>query len=120
MSAAEFMEKAQATAAELDPAFLWEVAPDEEFGYEAIAADYFTAPKPFERAAVLLALHGNPVYFYRKGRGNYRKAPADILERALAAVKSARNGKAARSDDAGTRRRQSARGNCRKSLRSSD
>lgn len=87
MSAAEFMEKAQATAVELDPAFLWEVAPDEEFGYEAIAADYFTAPKPFERAAVLLALHGNPVYFYRKGRGNYRKAPADILERALAAVK---------------------------------
>ena len=58
MSAAEFMEKAQATAAELDPAFLWEVAPDEEFGYEAIAADYFTAPKPFERAAVLLLPQG--------------------------------------------------------------
>ena len=86
-AATDFIAKAQAAAADMDPAFLWEVAPDEEFGYDAIAADYFTNPGAVERAATLTALHGNPVYFYRKGRGHYKKAPADVLERALAAVK---------------------------------
>lgn len=86
-AATDFIAKAQAAAADMDPAFLWEVAPDEEFGYDAIAADYFTNPGSVERAATLTALHGNPVYFYRKGRGHYKKAPADVLERALAAVK---------------------------------
>ena len=86
-AAAEFLAKAQAAAAEVDPAFLWEVAPEEEFGYEDIAGDYFTNPGPVEKAASLMALHGNPVYFYRKGRGHYKKAPADVLERALAAIK---------------------------------
>ena len=86
-AAADFVAKAQAAAAEMDPAFLWEVAPEDEFGYEAIAADYFTTPGAVDKAATLMALHGNPVYFYRKGRGHYKKAPADVLERALAAVK---------------------------------
>lgn len=86
-AATDFIAKTQAAAADMDPAFLWEVAPDEEFGYDAIAADYFTNPGAVERAATLTALHGNPVYFYRKGRGHYKKAPADVLERALAAVK---------------------------------
>ncbi len=86
-AATDFIANAQAAAADMDPAFLWEVAPDEEFGYDAIAADYFTNPGAVERAATLTALHGNPVYFYRKGRGHYKKAPADVLERALAAVK---------------------------------
>lgn len=86
-AATDFIAKTQTAAADMDPAFLWEVAPDEEFGYDAIAADYFTNPGAVERAATLTALHGNPVYFYRKGRGHYKKAPADVLERALAAVK---------------------------------
>lgn len=86
-AAADFLAQAQAAASEMDPGFLWEVAPDEEFGYEDIARDYFTNPGPKERAAALMALHANPVYFYRKGRGHYKKAPADVLERALAAIK---------------------------------
>ena len=43
-----------------------------------------------ERVATLLALHGNPVYFHRKGRGNYRRAPEDILKAALAALEKKR------------------------------
>ena len=31
-AATDFIAKAQAAAADMDPAFLWEVAPDEEFG----------------------------------------------------------------------------------------
>ncbi len=85
-SASTLLTQAQAAAAEMDPMFLWEVAPDGEFGYEAIAADYFSNLTAVERAATLMALHANPVYFYRKGRGNFKKAPEDILQRALQAV----------------------------------
>lgn len=89
-SAAALLERAQESAAELDPGFLWEVAPAEEFSYEDIASEYFTTPGAVEKAAMMLALHGNPVYFYRKGRGRYRKAPEDILKRALEAVERKR------------------------------
>lgn len=53
--------------------FLWEVAPDEEFGYESIAAEYFSSVTAVQKGAALMALHANPVYFYRKGRGNYKR-----------------------------------------------
>ena len=89
-SAATFLTQAQETAAEMDPMFLWEVAPEEEFGYESIAADYFSSVTAVEKGAALIALHSNPVYFYRKGRGNYKKAPEDILQRALQAVERKR------------------------------
>lgn len=90
-SAQELMDAAQRMASELDPAFLWEFAPDEEFDYEALAQEYFgenlQAP---QRAAMLMALHENPVYFYRKGRGHYKRAPKDILDRALQALERKR------------------------------
>lgn len=61
---AELLEAAETTSAELDPGFLWEVAPEGDFSFEDIAKEYWgAAPTPVERAAVLLALHGNPVYF---------------------------------------------------------
>ncbi len=85
-SAAEFLTQAQAAATEIDPMFVWEVAPDEEFSFETIAEDYFSTVTAVEKGAALMALHANPVYFYRKGRGCYKKAPKDILDRALLAV----------------------------------
>ncbi len=84
--AATFLAEAKNIADEIDPGFLWEVAPDEEFGYEAICNEYFGDLVPVNKAACILALHSNPVYFYRKGRGCYKRAPKDILERALEAV----------------------------------
>jgi len=81
------LEQAQAEAGELDVAFLWEVCGEEEFGFEEFAADYQGhAPTPVEAAAVLMALHGAPIYFHRKGRGRYRKAPSEILQAALAGL----------------------------------
>ena len=85
-SAANFLAQAQAASADMDPMFVWEVAPDEEFGYEQIAQDYFSKVTAVEKGAALMALHSNPVYFYRKGRGHYKKAPEEILQRALQAV----------------------------------
>ena len=90
-AASEVMTQAEQMAAEMDPQFLWEVAADGEFKFEALAADYFgESASVVERIATLLTLHGNPVYFHRKGRGNYRKAPAEILKAALAALEKKR------------------------------
>lgn len=90
-SAAALMTAAPEEAAGLDPAFLWEVAPEDEFGFDELAAEYWGGEaSPVEKAALLLALHGNPVYFYRKGRGRYRRAPADILAKALEALERKR------------------------------
>lgn len=90
-SPADLVTRAQAMVPELDPGFLWEVAPDTEFTYADLAKEYWGGDEgPVEKAALLWALHGNPVYFYRKGRGNYRRAPEDILQKALEALEKKR------------------------------
>ena len=61
---------AQQQARELDPDFLWEVCPDDEFGFGDLARDYFgRAPGAAEAAAVAVALAGAPMYFYKRGKG---------------------------------------------------
>ena len=81
------LEQAQAESAEHDVPFLWEVCGDDEFGFEEFAKEYHgRSPSAVESAAVLMALHGAPVYFHRKGRGRYRKAPTEILQAALAGL----------------------------------
>ena len=83
----EFMEAARDLAAGLDLDFLWECCGDSEFSYESLAQEYFGhAPNPVEAAALLLRLHGAPMYFYKKGRGRYRPAPPEALKAALASV----------------------------------
>ena len=90
-AASEVMGAAEQMAAEMDPQFLWEVAPEGEFQFTTLAKEYFGEESSVvESVAILLALHGNPVYFHRKGRGNYRKAPAEILKAALAALEKKR------------------------------
>ena len=84
-AAAELMKEAEAAAAGMDTDFLWEACPDQEFGFEVFAADYYGhAPDAAEATAVLLRLHAAPMYFHRKGKGLFRKAPPDILQAALA------------------------------------
>ena len=83
------MEGAQAAGVDLD--FLWECCGQDEFSYDKLARDYFGhAPGAPELAAVLLRLHGAPMYFYRKGRGRYRPAPPEALKAALASVERKR------------------------------
>jgi exoribonuclease II len=60
-----FLDEVQRTAQEIDIDFLWECSPQEEFGYEALARDYFGhAPSAREAAALLTRLHSAPMYFY--------------------------------------------------------
>jgi exoribonuclease-2 len=88
---ARMLERAHAEAGDIDLDFLWEAAPQEEFGFRDLAQDYFGAkPTSVQQAALLIRLHSAPVYFYRKGRGRYRPAPPDTLKAALAAVERKR------------------------------
>lgn len=74
-------------AEELDVEFLWQCAPQEEFGYETLAAEYFgAAPDAIQSTALLLRLHGSPIHFQRKGRGQYRAAPEETVRTALASL----------------------------------
>lgn len=80
-----FMEAANAEADTLDTDFLWECCGDAEFNFLALAQDYYGAkPTPIQSAAVAIKLHAAPMYFYRKGKGHYKAAPADTLKAALA------------------------------------
>jgi exoribonuclease-2 len=86
-SAAELLEQAKAIAAEVDFEFLWEVAGQEEFGFAELGAEYFGhAPLAAESAGLILALHGAPIYFYKKGRGRYKAAPEAALRAAQAGI----------------------------------
>ena len=82
---AELLDDAERDAADIDIDFLWEMCPDAEFGFEAFAAEYAGhKPSAVEAAALLLRLHSAPMYFHRKGKGRFRKAPPEILQAALA------------------------------------
>lgn len=85
---AMLLQQATALAADIDLDLAWEFAPDEEFGFDELAALYFDDPPSLvQRAATLLKLHEAPHYFRRAGKGGrFRKAPADQLRQALAAI----------------------------------
>jgi len=84
---AALLEAAKAIAGEVDLDFLWEVAGQEEFGVAELGAEYFGhAPLPAEAAGLVLALHGAPIYFHKKGRGRYKAAPEQSLRAAQAGI----------------------------------
>jgi exoribonuclease-2 len=86
-----FLETAQKSAESVDVDFLWECCGADEFSYDALGRDYYGhAPSALESAALLLRLHGSPMYFYKKGKGRYRAAPPDALKAALASVERKR------------------------------
>ncbi|MGE5471666.1 MAG: ribonuclease catalytic domain-containing protein [Bacteroidota bacterium] len=90
-SAAALLEQAAPLAEEIEPDFLWECVNDGEFSFLDFARDYYGhEPTPVEATAVLLAVHAAPVYFHRKGKGRFRKAPPDILAAALAGLEKKR------------------------------
>lgn len=85
---AELMDWAQAQQDGIDLDLLWEFAPEDEFHFDQVAADYYGGtPGAGQRAAILLRLYGAPHYFQRRGRGGqFRKAPTQQVQAALAAI----------------------------------
>ena len=83
--AAELMAQADAFAEKVDTHFLWECCGEAEFGFDELAREYCgRTATAIESAGILLKLQSAPMYFYRKGKGHFRAAPADILKAALA------------------------------------
>ena len=88
---AQLLPAAMGSAADMDPAFLWECAPETDFGFTDIAADYFGhSPSAIESTALLLAMQNAPLYFHRRGKGMFRRAPPEILKAALAGAEKKR------------------------------
>ncbi|MBK9347330.1 MAG: RNB domain-containing ribonuclease [Burkholderiales bacterium] len=86
-SPAEFMAQAQNGSQGIELEMAWEFAPDEEFGFADLARDYFSAQASLaEQAAMLFRLFEAPHYFRRAGKGRFRKASAEVIAQALAAI----------------------------------
>ncbi|HSW18761.1 MAG TPA: RNB domain-containing ribonuclease, partial [Ramlibacter sp.] len=84
---AELIAQAQALAQGIELELAWEFAPDEEFGFGDLARDYFSDKATLEQqAAALFRLFEAPHYFRRAGKGRFRKAPAEIVQQALAGI----------------------------------
>ena len=84
---AELVASAQALATEIDLDLAWEFAPDAEFGFAELARDYFEASAGAEKqAAALFRLFEAPHYFRRLGKGNFKKAPEEIVKAALLGI----------------------------------
>lgn len=90
-TAGELLEVAESMSTGIEPDFLWECVADGEFSFLDCAREYVGhQPSAVEAVSVLLALHSAPVYFHRKGKGRYRRAPPDILQAALAGLEKKR------------------------------
>ncbi|GAA6141454.1 RNB domain-containing ribonuclease [Hydrogenophaga sp. 5NK40-0174] len=84
---ADLMAKAGLLADDMDVELAYEFAPEGEFGFQDLAADYFSADAgTTEQVAALMCLQAVPHYFRRAGKGRFKKAPRDIVEQALAAI----------------------------------
>ena len=87
---AAFVSAAQALSQTIELELAWEFSPDDEFGFADLARDYFSSDaKPAsleQQAAALFRLFESPHYFRRAGKGRFRRAPADVIALALAAI----------------------------------
>jgi len=84
---AELIAQAQALSDDIDPQLAWEFAPEQEFGFADLARDYFSENASItEQVAALFKLFEAPHYFRRAGKGRFKKAPAEIVQQALAAI----------------------------------
>ena len=87
---AAFVSAAQSLSQTIELELAWEFSPDEEFGFADLARDYFAsdgkAATLEQQAAALFCLFESPHYFRRAGKGRFRKAPADVIALALAAI----------------------------------
>ncbi|MEK8086090.1 ribonuclease catalytic domain-containing protein [Aquabacterium sp. A3] len=84
---AELLAQAATQASDIDLDLIWEVAPEDDFGFDELAREYYSASADaVQQAAMLMRLFDAPHYFHRRGKGRFKKAPEDILKQALAAI----------------------------------
>jgi exoribonuclease II len=83
----ELLTQAAEMAQGMDVNLAWEFAASDEFSYADLAHDYFSAKaSSVELAAALMCLYNAPHYFRRAGKGRFKKAGAEVVQQALAAI----------------------------------
>ena len=81
------MAEATALSATIELDLAWEFAPSDEFSFQELAQEYFSDNATLtEQTAALISLFQAPHYFRRSGKGKFKKASADVLQQALAAI----------------------------------
>ena len=86
-SPADLMRQATDLSATIELDLAWEFAPEDEFGFADLAREYFSAQATLtEQTAALLRLFEAPHYFRRAGKGRFKKASAEVIAQALAAI----------------------------------
>lgn len=84
---AEFISSAQRISGQIDLDLAWTFAPEDEFGFAELARDYFDAQADLcHQAAALFCLFDAPHYFRRLGKGQFKKAPEEIVKAALLGI----------------------------------
>ncbi len=84
---AQLLSEAAAMAHSMDVNLAWEFATEEEFGFAELARDYYSQQaSTLEQAASLMCLFYAPHYFRRAGKGRFKKAGAEVVQLALAAI----------------------------------
>jgi len=84
---ADLLREAAVTADGIELELAWEFAPPDEFSFGDLAREYFSDKASLaEQVACLLKLTEAPHYFRRAGKGHFKKASADIIAQALAAI----------------------------------
>ena len=72
---------------DVDLNLVWECAPDEVFDFTFLAREYFgETASLIEQATMWQALQSAPIYFAKKGKGQFLKQPLEQIQVALAAV----------------------------------
>ena len=84
---AQLLREAASLAKDIELELAWEFAPPDEFSFSALASEYFSDKASLtEQVACLLKLSEAPHYFRRAGKGHFKKASAEIIAQALAAI----------------------------------
>ena len=87
LEAQSVMDEASTLSKDIDLQLLWDCAPEEEFGLVDVSHEYFGAQASIPQQVSLgIALQGAPVFFRRKGRGRFQRAPLEQLQAGLAAL----------------------------------
>jgi exoribonuclease-2 len=83
----ELISRARALADDIDLDLAWTFAPEGDFGFADLARDYYDAKAGVDKqAAALFRLFDAPHYFRRVGKGQFKKAPEEIVKAALLGI----------------------------------
>jgi exoribonuclease II len=86
-AAEELLKQAEAHAESIDLELLWETLSDADLTFQTIAHEYFGAgATSVQQATALVQLLAHPMYFRKRGKGLFKRAPEAELKAALAGV----------------------------------